>query len=158
MTRPKLLDALAGGRRALIEDRFWSHVDRRGADECWEWIASRRANGYGQVSISRHPFKAHRVSFFLAHGWEPPMVLHDCDNRPCVNPAHLRAGTHKDNMADCAAKGRMARQLDSSTRTAVVELARSGFSGRGIARHLAISHRSVGRILKGVSHGATQVA
>ena len=35
------------------------------------------------------------------------LVMHKCDTRACCNPDHLQLGTQKDNMADCAAKGRI---------------------------------------------------
>ena len=56
---------------------------------------------------------AHRVSFALDRGFLPSavLVLHKCDNRQCVRPSHLSAGTHRENMADMAVRGRAKRQL-----------------------------------------------
>lgn len=49
---------------------------------------------------------AHRVAFWLAHGWWPPVVRHSCDWPPCCNPLHLLAGTVADNNADMHRRGR----------------------------------------------------
>lgn len=92
------------------EARFWDKVDRRGPDECWPWQGGTVAGGYGQIrGEGRGWIRAHRLSFQMAHGRPVApglIVLHTCDNPPCVNPAHLVEGTYSDNSQDCVRKGR----------------------------------------------------
>lgn len=98
--------------RADTEDRFWGKVaiPRDVVTACWEWRGGAFQNGYGQFAIDQAPKKAHRVSYALVRGQIPAgaVVRHDCDNRLCVNPMHLRTGTQQDNVDDRQARGRTA--------------------------------------------------
>lgn len=88
-------------------ERFWSHVDRRGPDECWEWQGARRNGGYGTFDNQ----VASRWSLERALGRplsSDEQACHHCDNPPCVNPAHLFVGDAATNAADMIAKGRSA--------------------------------------------------
>ena len=93
--------------------RFWAKVKRGADNECWEWTAARFKSGYGAIQFGGRggrKFRAHRVSFALANNGELPdglNICHACDNPPCVNPAHLYAGTQADNMSDMKTKGRL---------------------------------------------------
>lgn len=92
-------------------DRFWSKVEKLGTEGgCWLWTGSCGIKGYGQFYLNRTMRLAHRVSYTLNIAPIPAglFVCHSCDQRLCVNPAHLWVGTNLDNMRDCCAKGRIA--------------------------------------------------
>lgn len=95
------------------------------------------------------------MSYELAHGPIPTglMVLHRCDNRPCVNPAHLFLGTAADNAHDRDAKGRGARgerqgqkKLTWAAVRAIRERYRRGL-GAGLAREFGVSGAMVSIII-----------
>lgn len=94
--------------------RFWTKVDKGDANSgCWVWCAGKHGHGYGMFYTGRKIKKgqaefAHRVAYEIANGvFDYSLhVLHTCDNTSCVNPTHLRLGTHEENMKDRDSKGR----------------------------------------------------
>lgn len=137
---------------------FWDRVDKSGGpDACWEWTAGRDVKGYGSYHIDGRAVKAHRHAHVLVNGPIPGgyLVCHRCDNPPCVNPAHLFVGTHRDNALDAKAKGRTRAPRGAAHPKAkftdeqiarVIELREAGWSNLAIAEETGISSSYCSRL------------
>lgn len=144
---------------ADIVQRYERFVIRR--EGCWDWSGAKRTRGgYGRMKGGY----AHRISWAIHHGPIPAglLVLHRCDNPPCSNPDHLFLGTQKDNMADAAAKGRLANRpnrasgerVGSSKLTAtkarqIRELCAAGRTRRSVATQFGVNQASVSNVVLG---------
>ncbi len=140
-----------------IRDTAWlkARVNVDPMTGCWEWNLARTRLGYGYYGDATGPkhktSKAHRLAFELAFGHLPPAVLHRCDNPPCCNPAHLQAGTQRDNIRDMLTKGRARARVSweqvDEIRTALAH----GAVARRLAESYGVNEALISRIKTGTS-------
>ena len=95
---------------------------------CWGWDGLHTKDGYATLGTSEAR-RIHRLIFTWTHGPIPSgmFVDHICRNRGCVNPAHLRLATPKQN----------------SENVATVASSRSGYRGvhpSGSRWRVAVTH------------------
>jgi len=99
------------GQHSSADARFWSKVVAQ-ANGCWDWTGAMTSAGYGSFGAVTYP----KVRMISSHKWvwersrgpvpEGMVLMHSCDNRRCVNLAHLSLGTVSDNNRDMCRKGR----------------------------------------------------
>lgn len=135
------------------KSRFWSSVDRRGANECWPWTLARKkkGGGYGVFNTRVGQLLAHRAAFVLSGGTfaDGELVLHSCDNPPCCNPSHLRAGTSADNGRDKAVRGRSRSVLTGQKVLEIRALRASGVPFKEIAERFGVAEITAQQAARG---------
>jgi hypothetical protein len=141
-----------------LPDPMWNK------SECVPFSGAKHVQyGYGIMRFEGKTRRAHRVIYCQFHGLrigdiDGLHVMHVCDNPPCVNPAHLRLGTHTDNMRDKQSKGRgnqpkgvrnaKAKLDDEKVRT-IRSLVASGHSHRFVARMFCVNPSTITRVACG---------
>lgn len=108
-------------------------------------------NGYGQVRREGKTWLAHRWAAHVAHGPCPPgqVVRHKCDNRLCVEPAHLEYGTQGQNLDDRKQHGHVYRKLDAAAVQLIRERLSQPHTLAGIGREFGVSYVMVRHIRDG---------
>ena len=150
--------------------RFWSRVQK--TNDCWIWTGSIfKTSGYARFcKYYGKDVIAHRMSWEIHNGPIPNgmYVCHTCDNRKCVNPAHLYLGTHQDNMNDrnrknrqargpAIAKGRFKRMGEDNGRAKLtkeqiesIRLLKNDASQTELAKMFNVSQQQISRILRNI--------
>lgn len=105
-------------RVGSVNERFAQRFEIDPDSGCWIWTGTMENHGYGVISgtlngLHFRKLLAHRASWLIFRGEIPnregehgTVVMHTCDNRRCVNPAHLELGSQADNVKDMNRKGR----------------------------------------------------
>lgn len=162
----QLWDAKVSADSAIVARRFWGRVNKDGPmplhvpsiGQCWAWVGRRSKSGYGVFWHKKRNVSAHRLSFEMANGTIPVglCVCHRCDNRSCVRPEHLFAGTLLDNISDRDSKGRQAKGegvasalMTEGDARRIFELNRRGLPQRDIAGAIGFSTQTVSSVLTG---------
>lgn len=105
-----------------LRERLLSKIAVNTLSQCWEWQGKLMHKGYGTLSLNNKTVRAHRAAYevFVGPIPEGEVIMHLCDNRRCINPEHLRAGTFKDNFEDAMRKGRMPQIGRANSRRRIV--------------------------------------
>ena len=129
---------------------------------CWNIISGsyKEKQGYHVLSLksnNRKRIRAHRAMYIAVHGSIPDglCVTHTCDNKDCINPAHLDVGTKQDNTQDMLNRDRVNRWHDRNgkrsklTNEQIIEIYNSNKSSYDLSLLYPVSDVQVRRIKNG---------
>lgn len=137
------------GHKQDLKKRLLAKISVNEETNCWEWMGTRNGNGYGILQVSGKTLRVSRVAFEVFHNkcLGSLYACHKCDNPPCINPDHLFAGTHQQNLADSSHKFRMhfgeEHGMAKLKNEDVLEIRASPLSGRKMAEKFNVSEGCV---------------
>ena len=125
---------------------------------CMEWSGRLESAGYGVIHEGRKRVRVHRETLSLSKGLpEGQFALHHCDNRRCINPNHLCAGTRADKSRDVTYKGRLVvvrgegRPAAKLTNETVAYIHASTGTNAALARQFGVDRRLIRDVKSGKS-------
>src|SRR5690554_1189721 len=124
--------------------------------ECIEHSGYVENSGYSKTSWEGRNGYAHRKAYAEKAGLsreqlDGVVVRHTCDNKRCVNPDHLEAGTHKDNMADRKKAGIKYKKLAVDDVAAIRSRLAEGHTLVAIAKDYGVSKQTISQIKREVT-------
>jgi len=159
------MSGMEGTHGVSVKERFEAKFEVVEKTGCWIWVATTDESGYGCFTYKGRKARAHRVSLQIYEDKYPGdlLVLHQCDIPGCVNPDHLRIGTHQENVdeynrrgdPELLEEGRRGRSLSLGRLTPpqVIQVRRKywvmDLTQEEIAESLPITKSALNRLLKG---------
>lgn len=100
-----------GAGMVAVKGRSWKRLEGQTVEEklllnsridgqCWRWTRSHNPKGYGKLRVDRKVRHVHRFAYEIWVGPIPTWleIDHRCRVRDCINPSHLEAVTHAENL------------------------------------------------------------
>lgn len=153
------LDALSEEEKNKKMKESFEKWFTKNNEGCWEWQGAKKSLKklpYGSFTwkfgSKRFTQVAHRISYRIYKGEIPSnkIVMHICDNPPCVNPDHLKIGTYLENQRDKLKKGRC--KVEKLTIKSVKEIKKClslGVTKQRLANDFNVSRQTIYSIEKG---------
>lgn len=140
----------------MIKENIVESSEGKGGEfpegDCWLWLQSRNADGYGNASFKNRDTASHILSLeSTRQRFSDPdeVVRHRCENNLCANPEHLLFGTRKDNAEDIQRHGSSKNfKLDKEQ---IRQIRSSNASSSELAEVFCVHHRTVSNVRSGKS-------
>lgn len=116
-----------------------------------------KVGGYGRIWYREKSWRTHRLFYTLMVSDIPEGMdlMHCCDNPRCINPNHLRPGTHSENIKEAYTKGRKTTPQGTKhprfrlSLTQVKEVFESSESSISLAKRFGVSASAIYRLRNG---------
>jgi DNA invertase Pin-like site-specific DNA recombinase len=127
---------------------------------CINWRGSKFGNGYGRKWIDGKTVLVHRlvleskITGFLESGY---FACHTCDNRSCINPEHLVAGSAAENTEQMMGRDRKTprgKSIPGASKLSIEQLREiqtkylSGTIKNHLAKEYGVKHETITKILQ----------